>query len=161
LGKALREPAVWTWESLSVEQHYHRRDVSLALTADSEPRVCFIGPQEDDPYNAVHYMSAHAIGSAWSDEIVGYGAWDVVMALGPDDLPHVVYTERHYDDLYKRVWYTYSDGAEWQTEYAWENPGVDMEDLVLVVDEGGAPHLLFTDRPGTGADSRLLHATFM
>ncbi len=155
------EPAVWTWESLSVEQHYHRRDVSLALTADSEPRVCFIGPQEDDPYNAVHYMSAHAIGSAWSDEIVGYGAWDVVMALGPDDLPHVVYTERHYDDLYKRVWYTYSDGAEWQTEYAWENPGVDMEDLVLVVDEGGAPHLLFTDRPGTGADSRLLHATFM
>ncbi len=153
------EDPVWTWESLSTEQNYHRRAVSLALTADSEPSVCFIGPQEDEPYNAVHYMSADEIGSTWSDEVVGSSAWDVVMALGPGDLPHIFYTNKHYDDLYKRVWYTYFDGAEWHTEFAWENPGGDMEDLVLAVDQDSVPHLFYTDKPGVDADSKLMHAT--
>jgi PKD repeat protein len=155
------EDAFWTWESLSTEGNRYRRAVSLALTTDSNPRVCFVGAEDGDPFNAVHYMGADAVGATWSDEVVGSSAWDIVMALGPEpgNLPHIFYTTKHYDNLYKRVWYTYNDGSVWHTEFAWENPGVDMEDLVLVVDQDNVPHLFYTDKPEVDADPMLMHAT--
>ena len=117
---------------------------SLALTTDDVPNVAYMLEAQDG-----FVRNAVRNGSTWdiSDVVNGYFYGPLDIAIGPDDVPHIVYHD-HQDSSFKPdkgdAILSSLENGEWKFEKLFDD-GHDGWDTRITVDSEGGVHISAID----------------